>query len=169
MTSDFDAHAHRFYHLHRPLFFHLLISVIYTAVRISNWARAYYTALLFFSRLSSRFTSLVSSKDQPSAGFHSDLISMVAVASHRLASFLREKRPTSRNVTSDIRETKCTMRHRERDRATTAPHRALEPHRKLTLDEIAPLLVLRYCENSWSEKFIHARKREKEYELTNAT
>lgn len=92
----------------------------YHTLRAITWQESA-TSLIFLSRSlarsSSRFSSLIYSKNQPSAGFHSDLISMIAVASRIVSRASCERRPTSRNVTSDIRETKCMLRRRERDRS----------------------------------------------------
>lgn len=116
-------HAHRFYRLHRPLFFHLLISVIYSARDINPGKSVLRGTLVFFSSffppviplLVSRFLKgpTIQSASTPTLFPWSPSRRIVSRAS------CEEKRPTSRNVTSDIRETKCTIRRRERDRATT--------------------------------------------------
>lgn len=99
------------------------------------------------SRPSYSFSSLISSKNQPSGGFHFDLISMVAVASRIVSRASCERRPTSRNVTSDIHETKCMLRRRERDRS--------RGHRDRIVNWL-PMRLLRCAarsKNSKSEKF----------------
>lgn len=88
------------------------------------------------SRSSSHFSSLVSLKGPTIRWLPTPTLFPWSPSRRIVSRASCERRPTSRNVTSDIRETKCTIRLREK---RTSHHRASErvrPRHKLTLDEI---------------------------------